>query len=90
MITEWFLSLGATIIEWVLRLFDDIKVPGWILTFDDTWNAVVEPLDGLSAWVPWTVVIGITVFCLTTWFVCLVIKYCRAIASYIPLFGGAG
>lgn len=90
MISEWFLTLASTVIAWLVGLLDGITIPDWLLTLDDSWNAVVAPLDGVAVWVPWALVIPITLLCVATYFVCLVIKYARAIASYIPFFGGAG
>lgn len=90
MITEWFLNLSATFMGWFGGLFDGFELPDWLVNLDDFWNKVADPIDGLAVWVPWTLVIGALVVCVSTYFVCLVIKYARAIASYIPFFGGAG
>lgn len=90
MITEWFLQLTSTVVSWFWSLWPDFTVPDWIATLDDKANVVLDMVSGVAVWAPWGYLIGVAVLCLGTYFVCMLLKYGRAIASYIPFFGGAG
>lgn len=90
MVTEWFLTLGAGLIDWFWSLFAPIQIPGWVAGLDDQVNGILANVGGLAAWFPWVLAISLAGVTATTYLVCMVIKYGRAVFSYVPFFGGAG
>lgn len=90
MITEWFLGLAATVTDWFWSLWPDWTPPAFLSGLGDQINAVLANVAGLGAWVDWVFVIPIAGAVFLVWGVGLAIKTARAVASYVPFFGGAG
>jgi len=90
MITEWFLTLASGFMDWFWSLFDGIEIPPWVAGLDDQINGILANVGGLAVWFPWALAIGIAAVTGGTYLVCMVLKYGRAVLSYVPFFGGAG
>lgn len=90
MITEAVVHVACLFAAWVATLFPSWQVPDWFSGLGTTINGVLANLNGVGVWVPWTVILSVVTAVLGTWVVCAGIKLMRAIASYIPFFGGAG
>jgi hypothetical protein len=89
-ITGWFLDIAAGFVGWFASLFSGFTVPQWFADMGTSMGGLLSGLNGLGGWIDWPVVSIAAASALATWAVCLGIKTVRAIASYIPFFGGAG
>lgn len=91
MIVQWLFDLNAQLQGWLTAQFPtDWTVPDFFANLDDTVNSVLSNLNNVGVWVDWPVVIGCVSAVVLTWVATAAIKLIRAIASYIPFFGGAG
>lgn len=93
MIIEWILNLAAGFIETVTAPppgVDEWEIPAWVEDFDSFFNTVFAGMDGLSAWIDWPITLAVVSLSVTTWLLFVGLKTVRAIASYLPFFGGSG
>lgn len=90
MITQFFLDLGASIVNWLASLFPPWQVPSQVTGLPGMLSQLLAGMGGLGGWIDWGVVSAAVGVAVSTWIVCLVIKTLRAIASYLPFVGGAG
>ena len=90
MIVEWLLAVGADMSEWFANLWPDWTPPVFITEFAGNLNSLLADLDGVAVWADWGYILAIVGIVLATWGITFAIKILRAIASYIPFFGGAG
>jgi hypothetical protein len=90
-ITEWFLSLMATIGAWFMDLLPDADwSDGMVLTATNALSSVVVGMAALGAWFPWAVFTVCTTFVLSSYFVLFTLKIARQIWAYVPFVGGTG
>lgn len=90
MIVEWLVSVGLGFAGWLATLFPPIDIPTWVT---DPITVVYDFLDaasGLGIWFPWAVLSAVVGGLVTIWLVTFGAKLVRAVASYLPFFGGAG
>lgn len=90
MIIEWLVAVGEGFIGWLTGLMPEWDPPAWFIAFDEQVNGVFATLDGLGAWIDWVLLLVVVGLALATWLTCLSIKALRAVASYVPFFGGSG
>lgn len=90
MITEWVVNIGIAIAEWWVSLIPDWDVPAELISLDDTVNGFFDQWSGLGVWAPWALLGICAGIAIGTWVLGVTVKAIRAIASYIPFFGGAG
>lgn len=84
------MNVTSTFLVWLAGLFPAVDIPAWFVGLDDQYNALMAPISGVGAWVDFNIMITCVTFALGVWLVCFIIKLLRAVASYIPFFGGAG
>jgi hypothetical protein len=89
MITEWFIGLFNSIIQWVIDLFGDAEPPEWMTGIGGFLAELFARASGLGAWVPFALVgiVGGTV--LTTWGVLWLVKLFRWGYGLTPFSGGS-
>lgn len=91
MIWQWLMDAWTSIQLWIVSLFpSDFTVPDFFVHFDATLNGVIANLNGVGAWIDWPVAIACVSATVLVWGVAATIKLVRAVASYLPFFGGAG
>lgn len=90
MITEVLVQLGLWVAALVGGAFPTWTPPEWFVNFGSTFNGFYAQFAGLGNWTNWTVIGAVLAAVVGTWVVCAAIKLLRAVASYIPFFGGAG
>ncbi len=90
MIVEWLVGLGANISAWFASLFPDWTPPDFLVHLDTQVNGVLANLTGVGVWADWSYILVVVVGVLTVWVTAAIVKLARAVASYIPFFGGAG
>jgi len=91
MLWEWLLGGWTQIQLWLVTLFPSgWTVPDFFTHFDATINGVIANLNGVGAWIDWPVAIACVTATILVWGIAATIKLVRAIASYLPVFGGAG
>ena len=90
MIVEWLLALGADMSAWFAGLQADWTPPVFLTEFATNLNSLLADLNGVGVWADWAYILAIVGIVLATWGITFAIKIVRAIASYIPFFGGAG
>lgn len=90
MISDLFIQLGTMFSEALAGLFPPVAMPTWPSDMIAALTGFLDATNGLGAWVPW-VLIQIVFGGLVTFYVTAFgVKLIRAVASYVPLFGGAG
>jgi hypothetical protein len=89
-ITDAVLSAALGVWTWLGSLFPHVDLPSWFVDFGATVNGFFTQFAGLGAWAPWPLLGACAALSLLVWVVCIVVKGLRAVASYIPFFGGAG
>jgi hypothetical protein len=89
-IVEWIVGLFTGIGSWVGSLFPDWTPPAFLTQLASQVNGLLANLNGVGVWVDWTYILVIVVAVLGTWVITLGVKTARALASYLPFFGGAG
>ena len=90
MIVEWFLSVAADFVEWLVGLLPAWEVPAWFLDVGTTISNVTDKLDGLGVWVQWDVLNGCLQAVLGAWVLFAGIKLVRAALGHAPGVGGNG
>lgn len=90
MITEWFVSIGTSVAAWFATIFPTWDIPASMTNPGGVIAGIWANFNGLSPWVNWAVLTAVVVGVLGTYLVMFTIKLVRAIASYLPFFGGAG
>lgn len=92
MIPDAVVRLGVSLLGWIAGLF-----PPAPDSLEDTlseghgmWADLLTSFDGLGAWVDWAWVLTIVGLAVSIYLVMFVVKLLRAVASYLPFFGGAG
>lgn len=89
MITEWLISIGTSVAGWFGGLFPTDDPPSWFVGLSSSFNSITSQFDA-GSWVSWTIPVTVTGSVLAVWLTMFGIKAVRAIASYLPFFGGAG
>lgn len=90
MITQWFIDMGTRFVGWLASLMPTWTPPDVLVNFGSTFNGFFSRIAGLGGWFDFTVCGVCLGLALAAWVTGAGIKLLRAIASYIPLFGGAG
>jgi hypothetical protein len=60
------------------------------VAIDEQVNGFFASFDGVGVWAPWPLVLACVAIALATWVIGVTVKTIRAVASYIPFFGGSG
>lgn len=89
MITEWLLGIAADIIGWLLGSLPAVQAPGWLTSITSNVSTVMGGVDGMSAWIPWPLLVTVGGACLASWLVGLTVKVVRIVASFVTLGGGS-
>lgn len=90
MITEWFLGLVSTVVQFFVDGIPDWEVPSQVVNLDDTINGFTGMLDGSGVWLPWAFMFGCIAVVVGSYVVGLTVKVVRAVLAHVPAFGGAG
>ena len=90
MIIEWLLGIGVAIAQWFVDLLPDWDVPPEITNFDGMVNDFFATFEGVGVWAPWPLVLACVAIALGSWVIGITVKTARAVASYLPFFGGSG
>lgn len=88
MIVEWFFSVGAGLVEWLVGLFPEYTIPDWFTELGDTIAAITAGMSGMGAWVNWTLLNSCIAAVILAWSIFGGIKLTRVAAGHIP--GGVG
>lgn len=89
MITEWFMRLGAFLVDALMGALPDLDPPSWIGGGASSVATVMSNARSLGAWVPieiFAVVVGAVLACLV---VGVGIKVTRIVASFLTVGGGS-
>lgn len=88
MITEFFITLSATIADWFMGLFPEWNVPPEVAGFDNTVNGFIDDFSGLGVWAPWPLLISIAGIAIIAFTIQLTVKAARWLIGLIPTMGG--
>lgn len=90
MITEWLITVGTMIAQWVADLFPDWEAADQLAGVDDQINGLLAMGTGVGAFVDWTyigIVVGIP---LSLWVIGMTVAGTRVLLSHVPFIGGKG
>jgi hypothetical protein len=89
MITNAVLGALLSVSGWLVGLFPDAELPGWLAEIPTQVAAVGQYLGGTAAWFPWNTVGLAVASVLVACGVGLVLKLVRIVASFLTLGGGS-
>lgn len=89
MITEAFLGLFAGLASFIASLFGDLEAPAWLSEGGGAVEQLVGLGQGLSPWVPWTLIFAVVGAILAGMVVGFLIKVVRIVASFLTAGGGS-
>jgi len=89
MITEWFMTLGASISMWFITLLPTVEngIFGNVLTAT---LGLASYIGSMAIWVNWGAMAGQITVVLGLYFTLMMIKLFLRLFSYVPFIGGAG
>jgi hypothetical protein len=90
-ITEFLLSMGLPIFEWVLQFLPRMtEAEGVVLTATNSFLSVIEGAASLGTWIPWSTVAFCLPITITVFLGSFMFKIGRALLSHVPFVGGRG
>ena len=89
MVSEWFMSLLQTVVQWFCSLFPTDDPPVWLTTVGSVLTDVINRASGLGAWFPFALLGTVGGFLLAMWAVLWGIKGVRWLWGITPFSGGS-
>jgi hypothetical protein len=90
MITEFFITLGLSIVGWVGSLFQPFVLPSWLTSSSSGLYGFLNTAAGLGVWLPMSA-LGISIGFLGVCFgAMLATKLILRVWSMLPFIGGGG
>lgn len=88
MIVNWFWTVAANVVAWVMTLVPDWAVPDSVLHYDRTLNDYANTLQGVGVFVPWIVLGAAIAAPMALWGLLLGWRAFRTGFSHMPFIGG--
>lgn len=87
MIFELIIGVFCAIGKGIAALFGNLPAPGWLLDAGGLWNQAMQVGAGLDAWIPWPLLVTVTLAV----FACLATSFgIKVVRLVLSLFTGGG
>lgn len=88
MIVNWFWTVAANVVNWLMSLVPDWSVPSDVLHFDSTFNDYASTIAGAGVFIPWVVLAAAVGAPFALWGALVAWRAFRTGFSHMPFIGG--